>query len=73
MARAEAWTLEYRVPLSLFESLYGEAIGAGRRGRGNLYTCGDETEIPHYGAWSPVTAPVPDFHRPECFGEIVFA
>jgi len=69
---AEAWTLGYRVPLSLFERLYGERIRTGHRCRGNLYTCGDETETPHYGAWSPVTTPGPDFHRPEFFGEIVF-
>ncbi|MBP1770518.1 MAG: diguanylate cyclase [Candidatus Aminicenantes bacterium] len=69
---APEWTLEYRVPLALFRKLYGREIGAGCRSAANFYKCGDETEFPHYGAWSPVETPAPDFHRPECFGEIVF-
>ena len=69
---APEWTLEYRVPLALFKSLYGEEVRPGRRAAANFYKCGDETEVPHYGAWSPVGTPAPDFHRPEFFGEIVF-
>ena len=69
---AEAWTLEYRVPLALFKKLYGEEVRPGRLAAANFYKCGDETEFPHYGAWSPIARPAPDFHRPEFFGEIVF-
>ncbi len=69
---AGEWTLEYRIPLSLFRKLYGEEIRAGRKARANFYKCGDETEIAHYGAWSPVETPAPDFHRPEFFGHLVF-
>ncbi|MCK7480493.1 MAG: carbohydrate-binding family 9-like protein [Candidatus Moduliflexus flocculans] len=54
-------------------SIYGREIDAGCRSAANFYKCGDETEFPHYGAWSPVETPAPDFHRPEFFGEIVFA
>jgi hypothetical protein len=38
---------------------------------GNFYKCGDETEYPHFGCWNLIASPVPDFHRPEYFGEIV--
>lgn len=69
---ADFWTLAYRLPLSLFEIYYGEKIAAGRVARGNFYKCGDETEIPHYGAWNPVDSPKPNFHLPEYFGRIVF-
>ncbi|HSA95274.1 MAG TPA: carbohydrate-binding family 9-like protein [Acidobacteriota bacterium] len=69
---ASEWTLEYRVPLALFKNLYGEEVRPGRRAAANFYKCGDETEVPHYGAWSPVETPAPDFHRPEFFGELVF-
>jgi hypothetical protein len=69
---AGVWTLEYRVPLGLFRKLYGREIVSGHRAAANFYKCGDETEIPHYGAWSEVKTPSPDFHRPEFFGEIVF-
>lgn len=67
------WHVEYAVPMALFRKLYGQAIRPGDRAAANFYKCGDETEVPHYGAWSPVGTPAPDFHRPEFFGELVFA
>lgn len=69
---ADSWTLEYRLPIGLFRKLYGEEIVAGHRAAANFYKCGDETEVPHYGAWSPVGTPSPDFHQPKFFGELVF-
>ena len=68
-----AWSVAYRLPLELFRKLYGEDVRSGLRAAANFYKCGDETEVPHYGAWSPVGTPAPDFHRPEFFGELVFA
>jgi len=69
---AEFWTLAYRLPLGLFEKHYGTKIRSGLSARANFYKCGDETEIPHFGAWSPVRTAQPDFHRPEFFGRLVF-
>jgi len=69
---AEFWTLAYRLPISLFERHYGRRIASGRIARANFYKCGDETEIPHYGAWSPVESDSPDFHRPDSFGRLLF-
>ena len=69
---ADSWTLEYRLPLGLFRKLYGREIRPGQRAEANFYKCGDETDVPHYGAWSPVGTPSPDFHRPEFFGQLVF-
>ncbi len=69
---ADFWTLAYKIPLALFEKYYGDRIAPGRQARGNFYKCGDETEIPHYGAWSPVDSPKPDFHLPEFFGRLLF-
>ena len=69
---APFWTLAYRLPLSVFKLCYGETVRPGRRGRANFFKCGDETAAPHYGAWSPVDVPEPDFHRPEFFGAVVF-
>jgi hypothetical protein len=70
---ADAWTLDYRLPLALVHKFYGDDIRPGHRARGNFYKCGDETGTPHFGAWSPVVAPTPDFHRPEFFGDLLFA
>lgn len=35
--------------------------------KANFYKCGDECEIPHYIAFSPVTTLPPGFHNPQCF------
>ena len=35
--------------------------------KANFYKCGDECEIPHYIAFSPVTTLPPGYHNPECF------
>ncbi len=55
----------------LFKNYYGREVKPGLEGRANFYKCGDETEFPHYGAWS-LRDGGPDFHRPEFFGSIVF-
>ena len=68
----DSWTLEYRVPLALFRKIYGLEVRPGHRAAANFYKCGDETEFPHYGAWSRVDTPSPDFHRPDFFGEVIF-
>jgi hypothetical protein len=69
----DAWHVECAIPMALFRRLYGQAIRPGDRAAANFYKCGDETEVPHFGAWCPVGTPGPDFHRPEFFGELVFA
>jgi hypothetical protein len=69
---AGRWALAYRVPLALFRRIYGREIQPGDRAAANFYKCGDETELPHYGAWSPVGTASPDFHRPEFFGSLIF-
>ena len=68
----DSWTLEYRVPLALFRKIYALEVRPGHRAAANFYKCGDETEFPHYGAWSRVDTPSPDFHRPDFFGEVIF-
>jgi hypothetical protein len=55
-----------------FERHYGEKVIPGTRSKANFYKCGDETEFEHYGAWSPVDLPTPDFHVPRFFGDIHF-
>lgn len=64
------WAVAYTVPFALLRALFGRAPRAGDELRGNFYCC-DETIHPHFGSWGPVAAPAPDFHRPECFGDLV--
>lgn len=68
---AESWTVGCAIPFALLERLGGGTLGPGRRVRANFYKCGDDADPPHFGAWrSPLTGR-PDFHRPECFGELL--
>lgn len=41
--------------------------------RCNFYKCADETSAVHYLTWKPIDSPSPDFHRPDCFGELRWA
>lgn len=65
------WAVAYAVPFALIEVLYGRPVEPNAPFLGNFYCC-DETLHPHFGSWSPIDAPAPDFHRPECFGRLVF-
>ncbi|MEG0013957.1 MAG: carbohydrate-binding family 9-like protein [Cellulosilyticaceae bacterium] len=68
----EVWEAKTFITLEHIKELYGKAeFKKGDKLRANFYKCGDDTEIPHYGSWHPVSAPAPDFHRPECFGELI--
>lgn len=68
------WEAITFISLEHIEKLYGKAkFKTGDRLRANFYKCGDDTDMPHYGSWNPVVAAQPDFHRPECFGELVIA
>ncbi len=64
------WALRYYLPFALLQKWTGHPCEAHMAA--NFYTC-DESIHPHFGTWSPVKAPQPDFHRPECFGRLDFA
>lgn len=64
------WAISYTIPMHYIQSTFGKPLKSGQVMRGNFYCC-DESIHPHFGSWAPVTAPKPDFHRPECFGNIV--
>lgn len=65
------WAVAYTLPFALIEALYGRPFAPGAM-RANFYKC-DESIHPHFGSWNPIDAPAPDFHRPECFGELIFS
>lgn len=62
------WGVALRVPF--------QVLGVGERSgwsgpprlRCNFYKCGDDTAIPHYGCWSLIDNPTPQFHLPQFFG-----
>jgi len=61
-----SWNLELEVPFSVLGlSSCPDKLEA------NFYKCGDKTAVTHFVSWSPIAAANPDFHRPECFGELI--
>lgn len=63
------WAIAYTIPAALLDDLYGRKLQPGMCMRGNFYKC-DESIHPHFGSWSPISHPFPDFHRPEFFADM---
>jgi hypothetical protein len=67
------WEIEIKVPWQVYQSLSKIPIPtSGSIWKGNFYKCGDKLPKLHYGSWTKIDVPNPDFHRPEFFGELVF-
>ncbi|MCX6887217.1 MAG: carbohydrate-binding family 9-like protein [Verrucomicrobia bacterium] len=66
------WQLAFYLPFSLLTARVGPLnIQPGAIWRGNLYKCGDETSHPHWVSWNEVDEL--NFHKPGCFGTLLFA
>lgn len=65
------WGYELFIPLEWIEKIFGSSdFQKGDLIRGNFFKCGDDTEIPHYGSWTVIHNPVPNFHLPKYFGTL---
>jgi hypothetical protein len=70
----DCWKVSLQIPNEFIREVFGKStFGDGHMFKGNVYKCGDETKIPHYGSWAPIRAVEPDFHRPECFGDMRYS
>ena len=70
----DGWELFYKIPLSFIQLFFPDFhLQPGAKIRANCYKCGDKTVQPHYLSWNPCTSTAPDFHRPQDFGEMLFA
>lgn len=68
----QGWEVSWRIPLEFLREYFPQLEpGAGWRMRGNFYKCGDRAPRPHYGCWSPIDLPEPDFHSPAFFGDFI--
>jgi hypothetical protein len=66
------WNIEYRIPFAFLHSCFPLLkLKQGHIMRGNFYKCGDKTARPHYGCWSPIDLPYPDFHCPAFFSALI--
>lgn len=63
------WVAELAIPMkSLVQSFDPDATW-----RVNFFRCEGTKEPRFYSAWRPTRTPIPNFHVPEAFGELVFA
>lgn len=69
-AEQTAWELALVIPASVFSG-YPISLEEGGRLRANFYKCGDDLPVPHFVSWNPINVEKPNFHRPECFGELI--
>ena len=66
------WELALVIPSTVF-SKYPIRLEEGAKLRANFYECGDNLPVPHFVSWNPIATDKPNFHRPECFGELILA
>ncbi|MCR5277312.1 MAG: hypothetical protein K6D54_06575 [Bacteroidales bacterium] len=60
------WETALVIPASAFFR-HGLRSFEDLRLRANFYKCGGTDAYKHYLSWAPISAPKPDFHRPEYF------
>lgn len=68
------WAVAAALPWAVVSALAGRTVApaGGDAWRGNFYRCGGCVQ-PQYACWSAVGTDRPDYHRPEFFGELLFA
>lgn len=67
------WTIEYKIPFVFIKDFFVNfEAKSGATLKANFSKCGDETSIPHFGTWANIVNPVPAFHMPQFFQEIMF-
>ena len=73
IAEPTTWIIEYRVPLDMLEKYAPvQRPAPGVIWRANLYKIASKTSNPHWGTWSVVDYPTPNFHIPQFFGTLIF-
>ena len=67
------WRIVAPIPFHVFNRLSGLKLSPqpGTRWTGNFYRCGGASD-PQHACWSPIDLPVPDFHCPDYFGDLIF-
>lgn len=65
------WEILLIIPKEVF---YHQKIDSfkGLTCKGNFYKCGDDLPKQDFLVWNHITGNEPDFHRPDCFGTIIF-
>lgn len=64
------WSFTAIIDKGICNELMGVDFESGECG-GNFYKCG-ERAVSHFISWNEIQSAHPDFHRPECFGKLIF-
>lgn len=65
------WQLNLFIPCKLIEEVFKKDFAASSGTyKGNFFKCGDKTQKPHYGSFSPMGTLPPGFHNPPLFANI---
>ena len=68
------WTVSYTIGFDFIKKYYPEFdIQKCDYILGNMYKCGDKTDMKHYFTYFYIDLEKPDYHRPEFFGKIYVA
>ncbi len=67
--RSKIWTAELAIPMRSLVARFDPTA----TWRANFYRVEGIEEPRFYSAWRPTGTPIPNFHVPEAFGELVFA
>ena len=72
--RADGWEIFFTVTYEFIRRFFPDfTVYPGKKIRANCFKCADLTEPPHYFSWSPVTQDPFTYHKPECFGTMIFS
>ena len=63
----DTWQVTFKIPYSVIKKHYKNITSEMRA---NMYKCGEQTEINHYGCWNEVEVEH-EFHAPEYFGKFI--
>ena len=63
------WSLYLEIPKHLLRFDAKESLSQ-KIFKANFYKCGDLTDEPHFLSWNPISAPKPNFHVPQFFGQL---
>ena len=72
---SDGWEIFYTVPYSFIKRFFPDfKVYEGKEMRANFYKCADFSETPHYLSWSSVEVEGEPFtfHKPHCFGTMIF-
>ena len=72
--RTDGWEVFYTFPYEFVRRFFPDfKVYAGKKIRANCFKCADLTEPPHYFSWNQITGEKLSYHKPECFGSMIFS